>query len=205
MKKIVKQTLAVSTLFSIVILSQKVFADTNTVAKTNASVGVSGTLGADNTHDDALIPEGDNSWINVTTPTATIFYNTPDDLTIKSPNYTITNNSARPVKVSATGFTNKGTNPNVPSDFSLALKLSGTGTNPATSPSTNLIQSGVVANSLNANLITLASKDGLLTGNGVGQPGDNKCNFTYDGQSSTPANMIRVQYNLDLTFSAVSW
>jgi hypothetical protein len=84
----------------------------------SAEVPVKGNLGAiDNTDPGAEHPEGDDKWINVTLPTATIFYaeTTPGDAPEKlsSPNYEIQNNSGRPVKVSITnydlkeGFANK--------------------------------------------------------------------------------------------------
>ncbi|MFR3687296.1 MAG: hypothetical protein ACLTXM_19960 [Enterococcus sp.] len=74
----------------------------------SASIVVNGTLGQDNTDEDGPnIDEGSNDWINVTLDTENIFYTTKasDHKTITSPDYTITNNSGRAVKVSAKSFT----------------------------------------------------------------------------------------------------
>lgn len=75
----------------------------------SAEVPVKGNLGEiDNTDPGSEHPEGDDKWINVTLPTATIFYaeTTPGDAPEKlsSPNYEIQNNSGRPVKVSITDY-----------------------------------------------------------------------------------------------------
>lgn len=78
-----------------------VFADDqNVVSEPEGEIGITGYLGADNTKSDAGIPEGNDDWINVTLPTATIFYNMKKDTEIKSPEYTIKNNSGRGVAVS---------------------------------------------------------------------------------------------------------
>lgn len=83
----------------------------------SASITVNGSLGQDNTD------EGSKDWINVTLDTANIFYTTKasEHKTITSPSYTITNNSGRAVKVSASSFTvDSGNLTNVD-----ALKISG--------------------------------------------------------------------------------
>lgn len=91
----------------------QVSANTQTIdgndGKNSAEVPVKGNLGAiDNTDPGAEHPEGDDKWINVTVPTATIFYaeTTPGDApeVLSSPNYKITNNSGRPVKVMVTDY-----------------------------------------------------------------------------------------------------
>ena len=74
----------------------------------SASITVDGSLGQDNTDENAPnIDEGSNDWINVTVDTANIFYTTKESQhkTITSPDYTITNNSGRAVKVSVLDFT----------------------------------------------------------------------------------------------------
>lgn len=74
----------------------------------SANITVNGSLGQDNTDENAPnIDDGSKDWINVTLDTANIFYTTKasDHKTITSPAYTITNNSGRAVKVSATNFT----------------------------------------------------------------------------------------------------
>ena len=75
----------------------------------SAEIPVTGNLGAiDNTDPGAEHPEGDDKWINVTVPTATIFYaeTTPGDAPEKlsSPDYKIRNKSGRPVKVLLTNY-----------------------------------------------------------------------------------------------------
>ena len=91
----------------------QVSANTQTIngndGKNSAEVPVTGNLGAiDNTDPDSEHPEGDDKWINVTVPTATIFYaeTTPGDdpEVLSSPNYKILNNSGRPVRVSVTDY-----------------------------------------------------------------------------------------------------
>lgn len=90
----------------------------------SASITVDGSLGQDNTDENAPnIDEGSNDWINVTVDTANIFYTTKESQhkTITSPDYTITNNSGRAVKVSVLDFTvDSGNLDNVD-----ALKISG--------------------------------------------------------------------------------
>ena len=74
----------------------------------SASITVDGSLGQDNTDENAPnIDEGSNDWINVTVDTANIFYTTKESQhkNITSPDYTITNNSGRAVKVSVLDFT----------------------------------------------------------------------------------------------------
>lgn len=67
--------------------------------QTEGKVKVTGNLGAmDNTDPGEVLPDGDDKWINVSLPTAVVF-GSSDKETIISPNYTITNNSGRPVKV----------------------------------------------------------------------------------------------------------
>lgn len=73
----------------------------------SASITVNGSLGQDNTDENAPnIDEGSNDWINVTLDTENIFYTTKesDHKTIASPHYEIKNNSGRAVKVSVADF-----------------------------------------------------------------------------------------------------
>lgn len=202
MKKLLGSSLVVVTVLGIGLIANKTFAD-QTIQGTSATVEVNGTLGADNTNPDSKIPEGDDNWINVTVPTSTIFYNTPTDSAVKSPQYSIVNNSGRPVNVFATSFTADASNV-APSDFNLTLKTVGTGTNAATNATTNLVTAGAVNSSLNSQLITLANKDGKLTSAGTPTAGDNKATFTYGGSSST-TTMTQLKYNLGLTFKSVGW
>ena len=68
-------------------------------AEITGKIKVNGNLGvADNTDPDGAIPEGSSKWINVTLPVATVFGST-DGGGITSPDYTIKNNSGRPVDI----------------------------------------------------------------------------------------------------------
>lgn len=74
----------------------------------SAKITVDGFLGQDNKDEESPnIDEGANDWINVTLDTANIFYTTKasEHKSITSPDYTITNNSGRGVKISANTFT----------------------------------------------------------------------------------------------------
>lgn len=89
-----------------------------------ATITVNGSLGQDNTDEDAVnIAEGSEDWINVTIDTANIFYTTKESQhkMITSPNYSIANNSGRAVKVKVVDFSvNSGNLDNVDT-----LKISG--------------------------------------------------------------------------------
>lgn len=174
-------------------------------AETTADIQVNGTLGADNTDPSANIPEGDTNWINVTVPTKTIFYNTVSNTSIQAPVYTILNNSGRPVTVTANGFTVEGTNPSLPTDFTLKLDVTGTVGNTATTASTNLVTDGTLVSSLNSPLITLANvKNQTQPADTQATPVNNKATFTYSGKATTTAQ-VNVNYRLRLKFDAVSW
>lgn len=99
-------------------------AEENVNGTNSASITVNGSLGQDNEDENAPnIDEGSDDWINVTLDTANIFYTTKDSQhkTITSPDYTITNNSGRAVKISTEDFTvTSGNLDNVD-----ALKISG--------------------------------------------------------------------------------
>jgi hypothetical protein len=202
MNKLLGTSLITVTLLGMSLVANKTFAD-QIVQGTDTTIEVNGTLGADNTDPDSTIPEGDDNWINVTTPTATIFYTMPTNSNVQSPTYTIQNNSGRPVEVSATGF--NGDESNIePDDFNLSLNISGTGTNAATTATTNLVTNGTVAETPNSLLITLANIEGKLTNAGEANVGDNVATFTYGGSSATES-MTKLKYDLDLTFKAVNW
>lgn len=65
---------------------------------------VRGNLGEiDNENPETPLPEESDEWINVTFPTSTIFSQGEND-TIKSPVYTMRNNSGRHVKVNVTEY-----------------------------------------------------------------------------------------------------
>ncbi len=100
--------------------------ETHINKKASGNINISGTLGANNEDDNAGIPEGDDDWINVVIPTNTIFYNNKDDVnkSIKSPDYTITNNSARGVNITVNGITREGESEltNLDENFDLILQ-----------------------------------------------------------------------------------
>jgi len=202
MNKLMRSSLILATVLGSGLFVNKVFAD-QTVQGDQATVEVNGTLGSDNTNPGSTIPEGDDNWINVTVPTSTIFYNMPTNPAIKSPTYSIVNNSGRPVSVSTTGLT-KNVNNSEPSDLNLTLNTVGTSTNPAITAKANLITAGAIQESLNTNLINLANKDGKMTSSGTANVGDNTTTFTYGGSSSTKT-MTSLKYNLGFTFKSIGW
>lgn len=174
--------------------------------QSTADIEVNGTLSADNTDPDEKIPEEDVNWVNVTVPTKTIFYNTASNTNIKAPNYSIVNNSGRPVKVSAIGFTPSSSNPTLPSNFDLKLDVSGTTDNTATTPSTNLITSSTLETSVNSELITLANANNqMLATDSSGTPVNNKATFTYSGSSYQATSQTKLIYSLSLKFDSVAW
>lgn len=202
MKKLLS-TLLVST----AVLSysaQAVSADQTIIAQQDTDVAVNGTLGADNTDPGSTIPEGDKDWINVTLPTDTIFYNKVTDKTIKSPTYTITNNSGRPVKVSVNGFTADASNPSLPTDFDLSLNLLGKN---VVSASTELVKSGAVQTPKNE-LVTLANcLDQYAqadTASAAGAAVNNKAKFTYAG-TATSSTALKLAYTLSLKFDSIGF
>lgn len=85
----------------------------------SASITVNGTLGQDNEDENGPnIEEGSKDWINVTLDTANIFYTTKESnhADITSPEYKITNNSGRGVKITVNDFSlNSGNLDNVDS------------------------------------------------------------------------------------------
>lgn len=106
MKKILSGLLVGSILFSGAVSIHA--AEENVNETGSASITVNGSLGQDNTDENAPnIQEGSTDWINVTLDTANIFYTTKETAhkTITSPDYRITNNSGRGVKVSVANFT----------------------------------------------------------------------------------------------------
>lgn len=179
-------------------------AEQTIVGENTGDIEVNGTLGIDNTDPDAEIPEGDD-WINVTVPTQTIFYNTAGNSQIQAPDYSIVNNSGRPVKVNAIGFEAAASNPTAPTDFVLNLKVIGTSDNPAATSATPLVSAGNAITPINSHLITLAnSKNQIDSTDAQAAPVKNKATFTFDG-SATASSQIQLQYTLKLKFEAVSF
>ncbi|MCU5087597.1 hypothetical protein OCA23_30530 [Bacillus cereus] len=128
--------------------------------ETEASITTKGVLGtADNTDSDEALPEGDDKWINVTLPTDVVFYSDENDehKTIVSPdNYKIKNNSGRPVKVSLQGFTGK--------EDTAINTLNLVSTIEGDFKTKELIKNQKLAVKEASELVTLANKDGEITG-----------------------------------------
>lgn len=199
MKKLLS-TLLVST--AVFAGAQAVSADQTINGQQDANIGVNGTLGADNTDPGSTIPEGDKDWINVTLPTDTIFHSKDKDKTIKSPTYTITNNSGRPVKVSVAGFTAAAgvTNPALPADFALTLDVTG---NNVVTASAKLVDAGVLQAPPTNELITLANNvdqyKATDTASAAGAAVNNQATFAYNGQATT-SSALKLAYTLSLKF-----
>ncbi|GAX46507.1 hypothetical protein [Pseudolactococcus reticulitermitis] len=206
MKKLLSTLLISTVVFGGV---SAVSADQTITGETTADIAVKGTLGADNTDPDTTIPETDKEWINVTVPTETIFYNKKDVATIVSPEYSIVNNSGRPVKVSINSFSANSTNPTgLPGDYNLNLLVTGPATgNPATTASTSLISGGIL-NAPTNELITLANSADQYAKNDplapAGYAVKNKAIFKYDG-SATATTALKLNYTLSLKFDSIGF
>lgn len=196
--------LAISSLVlgSLVGLGLNVSAEENTqniIGENNATVEVEGTLGMDNTKTDAPILEGNDEWINVTVPTKTIFYGTSTqaEAAIKSPNYTIKNNSGRPVEVSVGSFSLKGDDSFKDAQMNLQMN--------ADDKKVELIKASTVE-ATETPVGTLANSEGKLTKDDEGgKPQSLTFNYTgtYDGTKITKE--LTTNYNLVLKFKAVSF
>lgn len=197
--------LAISSLLlgSLVGLGLNVSAEDNSqtiVGENEATIEVNGTLGADNTKPDAPINEGDNDWINVSVPTKTVFYGVAKtaEAPVKSPEYTITNNSGRPVEVSVSKFSLNGEDNFKETNLNLQLK-------PSVEKSVDLIKAGVIDVSETV-IGNLANTEGKLTKEGDdGQPKAMTFSYTgsYDGTKLDASTSTT--YNLVLKFKAVSF
>lgn len=202
MKKLLSTLLISSAVFG---GAQAVMAQ-DIVGAGDADIAVNGTLGADNTDPGSTIPETDVDWINVAVPTDTIFYNKVSEPTIKAPTYDIINHSGRPVKVSVNNFADAAgtTNPTLPNDFALNLKVTG---NNVTTTSTKLIEQGVLQASTNE-LITLANNVDQYTKNDTavtaGTAVNNHATFTYAGSAKAVAP-LKLGYTLSLKFDSIAF
>lgn len=170
-------------------------------------VTINGTLGADNKDPDAKIPEGSDSWINVTLDTATIFYNTSSSTTIESPKYTIKNNSGRPVKVTPTSITQTNSvDISSIKDLTVNFKRDDSSQN----SSAKLVSEGSVAVT-QATTLTLANKVGQLLSTDTAATDtstvDNaSATFSYGGSvSSALSTSITPTFTMTLTFAPIIW
>lgn len=166
--------------------------------KDTADITINGNLAADNTDPDSGLPEGDPVWVNVTVPTVTSFWNTPTQAAFQSPNYTITNNSGRPVTLATTAFKqNNAGSAALPSDFALNAVLNDTTT-------VQLATAGALAFTPNNNLLTLANKQGKMTAADSAVTDSNKASYKYTG-SANVSSSLKPQFQLTMKFTPVVW
>lgn len=172
------------------------------VGQDTGDIPINGTLGLDNTDETAPIVEGNDAWINVTLPTDTIFYSTNTELNapITSPDYTITNNSGRPVKVMYNKLVKSGGDADVV-DYDVSLKGFATA-NPA------IITAGAVTDNSGAPILldTLANTNGKLLEADTADTHSNEVTYGYTG-TVNEALGATVNHNFDMTleFESVAW
>lgn len=199
-------------LFSLTLGTTSAFAAEQTFSdgQNTGDVIINGTLGADNTKENAVIPEGSDSWINITVDTATIFYNTSSSFDIQSPNYNITNNSGRPVAVGISSFTQTGS-ADISSISSLAVNTtrskSGTTDSAGQTTNTNLITDGNLTDfSTPVSIITLANSNGKIAKDDVNNSYGKSATFNYTGTVSTKlSSTISPEFTMTLQFTPQSW
>ncbi|WP_455326610.1 hypothetical protein [Enterococcus saigonensis] len=179
------------------------YAEQNIIGEDSGEIKINGTLGIDNTDEGATIVEEDDAWINVTLPLETIFYSASPNAgaPITSPDYTITNNSGRPVDIFFKGIAKDDPDPSAQAEYEVALNGFAKG-NP------KIIEDGLVTSENNGVLIhTLANKNGKLGKNDQDlQPTANTVAFRYVGEVMDAVDStITENYTMTLEFKAVSW
>lgn len=198
-----KKMISLLALSSMMLMAVPVSAvDQEIVGEGSGDIPVNGTLGMDNTDPTAPIVEGEDSWINVSLPTETIFYstNTEKDAPITSPKYTITNNSGRPVDIKYSKLTKASGGDSDTADYDVSL----TGfdsANPA------IITAGAEIDSSSSPVLlhTLANTNGKLTKDGS-STGDKSVTYGYSGTvNEVLSKTIKHNYNMTLEFESVSW
>ncbi|PAB00502.1 hypothetical protein [Enterococcus canintestini] len=199
-----KKIFGLVALSSIVLMALPAYAEQDIIGENSGNIEVNGTLGMDNTVEEAEIVEGTDQWINVTLPLKTIFYSTSPKAgaTITSPDYTITNNSGRPVDIHFKGIAKDDPDPSAKADY--MVELNGFGkANPkiienglATPPS-----SRVLIHTLGNNNKKLGKDDDLT------EETDNTVTFGYVGEvtDAMDDDTITENYIMTLEFEAVSW
>lgn len=166
------------------------------VGEGTGDIPINGTLGLDNTDPTAPIVEGEDSWINVSLPTETIFYstNTKANAPITSPQYTVTNKSGRPVDVYYNGLAGEGTMDNISYDLNLKGFDSELPIRTAKSLST-----------IRTKLTTLANNEGKLTREGSTTE-KKAVTYEYTGKvNEALTSKIEHKYTMTLEFEAVDW
>lgn len=162
----------------------------------SADVSVNGYLGQDNTDPGGEIPGGSDEWINVTLPTATIFYTLKNKTEIESPNYKITNLSGRPVNVSVNQFTQtSGTNGDVET-----LSLVPETANAIGGNAQSLISESTIQNSFGTPFMVLANNQGKQFSSDNENTYAKELSFGFTGQAVAEPTTDPV-YNLNLKFS----
>lgn len=170
------------------------------------SIPVNGTLGADNKKPDAGIDEGNTDWVNVTVPSKTLFYSVAGSTTVQSPNYTVTNNSGRPVTVTADSFATTAAG-SLSDVSSLNVSLNATvGTGSTATATVPVITSGAANIATATSLGELANSEGRLTSAGTTtNPTSLKFNYSGSFSSGDVTGQITESYNLGLTFTPTKW
>lgn len=197
-----KRIIRLLALSSLMLLTVPVSAE-EIVGENSGNVEINGTLGMDNKDPDAPIVEGEDSWINVSLPTETIFYstNTKANAPITSPKYTITNNSGRPVEVRFSKLTKKIGSDAETADYDVALA----GFDVA-NPS--IISAGNVADSSASPVLiqTLANGDGRLLANDIEDAYPNTITYGYTGiVKDELSQTIKHNFDMTLEFESVDW
>lgn len=198
-----KKIFGLVALSSIMLMALPAYTEADIIGENSGEITINGTLGIDNTDEDAPIVEGDDAWINVTLPTETIFYSASPNAgaPITSPEYTITNNSGRPVDISFKGIEKE--NPNDPPQADYLVELNGFGEeNPI------IIDEGEVvdAPAFPTLIHTLASVDGKLGKDDTSPLTANTVTFRYVGEVADAVDStITESYTMTLEFRAVDW
>ncbi|MFY1067614.1 hypothetical protein [Enterococcus sp. AD013-P3] len=196
-----KKIFGLVALSSIMLMALPAYTEADIIGENSGEITINGTLGIDNTDEDAPIVEGDDAWINVTLPTETIFYSASPNAgaPITSPEYTITNNSGRPVDISFKEIAKIGTSKGA--KYAVSLQGFGKG-NP------KIINAGeVTAAPGSPTLIhTLASVDGKLGEDDIPPLTANTVTFRYVGEvTDAVTSTITESYTMTLEFKAVDW
>lgn len=196
-----KKFISLVALSSLMFLAVPVGA-TDIVGEESGEIPINGTLGMDNTDEEAKIVEGEDSWINVILPTETIFYstNTKANAPIKSPDYTITNNSGRPVDIKFSKLTKDAGSSTTDVDYDVSLR--GFTTNPA------IITGGVAADQSGSptTIHRLANSKGKLAEGDTDGSNLNTVTYGYEGTVNEDlAATVNHNFDMTLEFESVGW
>ncbi|OTO72855.1 MULTISPECIES: hypothetical protein [unclassified Enterococcus] len=196
-----KKFISLVALSSLMFLAVPVGA-TDIVGEESGEIPINGTLGMDNTDEEAKIVEGEDSWINVTLPTETIFYstNTKANAPIKSPDYTITNNSGRPVDIKFSKLTKDAGSSTTDVDYDVSLR--GFTTNPA------IITGGeeVDQSGSPTTIHRLANSKGKLLEGDTDDSSPKTVTYGYEGTVNEDlAATVNHNFDMTLEFESVGW